>query len=76
MTYHEVMEQAFNRDQSVELQGSAVIKHLDGSTYRLYNARLEEVERWLVVYSEHMHPMVFFKEDLESYKLDENALEK
>ena len=43
--------------------------HGDGSLFNIRHAFMEEYEDFLIVYSEHHLPLVFYKDDLSSYKV-------
>lgn len=73
MTYKQLMKSVFDKDRILSLKarlkdwGPVEVKHMDGSIFKIKNGLTEIIDKWLVVYCEHMHPLVFFKEDLEKY---------
>ena len=45
------------------------IIHGDGSLFSIRHAFMEEYDEFLIVFSEHHFPLVFYKDDLTSYKI-------
>ena len=43
------------------------IEHMDGSKYSFSSACINILDQFLIVYPEHGHPFVFYKDDLQHY---------
>jgi len=71
-TIEEAIAYAFDLDgrmKCTDFNGVAHIIHLDGSTFTIKNAIIKRYGRFVVVYAEHQHPMVWFKDDLYRFGL-------
>jgi hypothetical protein len=70
LSYDEFVNYAFKRNGELPadiFEEPVSIEHLDGSIFNYKSACIEFIDKYLIVYSEHHHPNVFFKEDLKSW---------
>lgn len=69
ITLQDVIDSSIKRDKELQCQDFdcdlVVVVHGDGSVFSIVSARVEEIDDWLIVYSEHNCPLVFNRGDLD-----------